>query len=551
MEKKNVQVASVRNIPVSDIIPSSLNPRKTFDQEALCELAENIKENGLIQPITVRKLAKGSDHKYEIVCGERRFRATQIAGMTEIQCIVKELDDKQAFAAMIIENLQRKDVDPMEEAAAFHKLYTEGTMQVKEIAKILGKSSSYVVSRIQLNNVLPDYLPLLRNGNIYLNQLIEIAKLTKEQQEILFRDCFTEASIARWPIKYITIDILHKWIDEHVMQYLDTATFPLGDASFSCGKDCEGCPFNTKNKPESYGDSARPRCMDMKCFRQKSLENVFRTAKGLDIPIVCQGRGNDEIVKAATEYGLTLQDMTGRSYVYQPVEPDRASFSDEEVYEKRMDTYRHVKAIFDSNVADGNVQQVFEVCYDGKISGEYKFAYTIPAGAKDGEEIASSDRTKEQITKLKDSMLRNDEREREELVERKRQTLARSEYSANNAMLTAEEQRLFHAALVKRLSPEFKKSIGLEWTNTEDWYSNVAKVLEENRNAIKREFIKAMLSEKSVCFAHDLQGMLDALMTETMPDETKAITEEVGKRYAANREKIQSEIDKISSKEEE
>lgn len=550
MQTRNIQVASVRNIPVSDITPSSLNPRKTFDQDALCELADNIKENGLIQPITVRKLAKGDDFKYEIVCGERRFRATQIAGMNEIQCIIKDLDDKQAFAAMIIENLQRKDVDPMEEAAAFHKLYTEGTMQVKEIAKILGKSSSYVVSRIQLNNVLPEYLPLLRNGNIYLNQLIEIAKLTKEQQEVLFRDCFTEASIARWPIKYITIDILHQWIDEHVMQYLDTADFPLGDATFSCGKDCEGCPFNTKNKPESYGDTARPRCMDMKCFRQKSLENVFRIAKGLEIPIVYQGQGNEEIVKAATEYGLTLQDMTGRSYVIKPVEPDHASFSDEEVYEKRMDTYRHVKAIFDSNVADGNVQQVYEVCFDGKLSGEYKFAYTIPADAKDGDDIATSDRTKEQITKLKDSLLKIEEREHDELVERKRQALVESAYSVSNAVLTSEETRLFHAAMVKRLPQEFKKRIGLEWSNTEDWYQKAAQVIEENRNAIKREFIKAMLGEKSVCYAHDLQGMLDALMGETMPETNKELTEEISKKYVSQREKIQAEIEKLNGNEE-
>lgn len=548
--QRNIQVASVRNIPVSDITPSSLNPRKTFDQDALCELADNIKENGLIQPITVRKLAKGEDFKYEIVCGERRFRATQIAGMTEIQCIIKDLDDKQAFAAMIIENLQRKDVDPMEEAAAFHKLYTEGTMQVKEIAKILGKSSSYVVGRIQLNNVLPEYLPLLRNGNIYLNQLIEIAKLTKEQQEVLFRDCFTEASIARWPIKYITLDILHQWIDEHVMQYLDTADFPLGDATFSCGKDCEGCPFNTKNKPESYGDTARPRCMDMKCFRQKSLENVFRIAKGLDIPVVYQGQGNEEIIKAAKEYGLTLQDMTGRSYVIKPVEPDHASFSDEEVYEKRMDTYRHVKAIFDSNVEDGNVQQVYEICFDGKLSGEYKYAYTIPADAKDGEDIATSDRTKEQITKLKDSLLKIEEREHDEMVERKRQALVESDYSVSNTVLSAEEQRLFHAAMVKRLPQEFKKRIGLEWSNTEDWYQKAAQVIEENRNAIKREFIKAMLGEKSVCYAHDLQGMLDALMGETMADANKEITEEVSKKYVSQREKIQIEIDKLTGSEE-
>ncbi|MBR1526948.1 MAG: ParB/RepB/Spo0J family partition protein, partial [Prevotella sp.] len=305
----------VRNIPLTDICPSNLNPRKTFDQESLNELAENIKENGLIQPITVRKLPKGSDHKFEIVCGERRYRAVTIAGMEEIPCVVRELDDKQAFAAMIIENLQRKDVDPMEEAAAFSKLYTDGTMKIAEIAKMLGKSSSFVTSRIQLNNIIPEFEALMRNGTLYLVHLLEICKLTQDQQKVLYDNCFSEACIARWTQKILKLEILHEMIDEHVMNFLDTAQFSLADSSFACGKDCEGCPFNTKNKPESYKDSARPRCMNAVCFKQKVQEYIFRTAKALDIPIVYQGSKDDAIVQAAEAYGLKLTDMTNRSYV--------------------------------------------------------------------------------------------------------------------------------------------------------------------------------------------------------------------------------------------
>ena len=157
----------VKTISLADICPSSLNPRKTFDQESLKELAENIKENGLIQPITIRKAPKESGKKYEIVCGERRYRASLLAGLEEIQAIVRtDLDDKQAFAAMIIENLQRKDVDPIEEAAAFSKLTKDKTMKVKEIAKMLGKSSSYVISRINLSNITQDYIDLMRNGTL-------------------------------------------------------------------------------------------------------------------------------------------------------------------------------------------------------------------------------------------------------------------------------------------------------------------------------------------------------------------------------------------------
>ena len=524
----------VRNIPLTDICPSSLNPRKTFDQEALNELAENIKENGLIQPITVRKLPKGSEHKFEIVCGERRYRATAIAGLEEIQCVVRELDDKQAFAAMIIENLQRKDVDPMEEAAAFHKLYTEGTMKIAEIAKMLGKSSSFVTSRIQLNSIIPEFENLMRNGTLYLVHLLEICKLTPEQQQVLFRDCFNEASIARWPQKILKLEILHDMIDEHFMNFLDTAPFSQTDGTFSCKKDCEGCPFNTKNKPESYKDSARPRCMDATCFRKKTREYIFRTAKSLDMPIVYQGDIDDEIVKAAKEYGLELVDMTNRSYVQLPKEPDKASFTDEEFYEKRMQAYRHVKAIFDSNIEDGNVQKVFEICFHGNLSGQFKYAYSTPKEAENSTDIADSDRQKEQ----------------EELVEKKREALEGSDYSKQNTALSGEEQRIFHALLVKRLSYEFKKSIGLEWSNTTDCFEKCAKVIEENRNAIKREFIKQALSEKSVCYSHDLAGLLVALLAESDQTASKEIEDEVAKKYEAQRTKLQSDIDKLNGKQE-
>lgn len=538
----------VRNIPLTDICPSSLNPRKTFDQEALNELAENIKENGLIQPITVRKLPKGSDHKFEIVCGERRYRATAIAGLEEIQCVVRELDDKHAFAAMIIENLQRKDVDPMEEAAAFHKLYTEGTMKIAEIAKMLGKSSSFVTSRIQLNSIIPEFENLMRNGTLYLVHLLEICKLTQEQQQVLFRDCFNEASIARWPQKILKLEILHDMIDEHVMNFLDTAPFSQTDGTFSCNKDCEGCPFNTKNKPESYKDSARPRCMDATCFRTKTREYIFRTAKSLDMPIVYQGTIDDEIVKAAKEYGLELVDMTNRSYVQLPKEPDKASFTDEEFYEKRMQAYRHVKAIFDSNIEDGNVQKVYEICFHGNLSGQFKYAYSIPKEAENSTDIADSDRQKEQVTKLKDALLKTEEKEQEELVEKKREALEGSEYSKQNTTLSGEEQRIFHALLVKRLSYEFKKSIGLEWSNTQDCFEKCAKVIEENRNAIKREFIKQALSEKSVCYSHDLAGLLVALLAESDQTASKEIEDEVAKKYEAQRTKLQSDIDKLNGK---
>lgn len=161
----------VNEIKLSEIATSALNPRKTFDETELNELAQSIEANGLIQPVTVRKINGEDGKKYEIVCGERRFRAVTLLGKETIQAVVKDLDDKQAFACMVIENLQRKDIDPMEEAQALKYLYNKGAVSVKEIAKMLGKSQSFVVNRIQLNNIIPEFVAFLKEGVLNLVHL--------------------------------------------------------------------------------------------------------------------------------------------------------------------------------------------------------------------------------------------------------------------------------------------------------------------------------------------------------------------------------------------
>ena len=541
MQSKNIQV---KNIQVSDICPSELNPRKTFDQESLAELAQNIKSNGLVQPITIRKRPKGSETKYEIVCGERRYRAVCLNGDAEIQCIIKELDDKQAFAAMIIENLQRKDVDPIEEAAAITKLWDNGaTMKVAEIAKLLGKSSSYVLGRIQLNNIIPEFIQLMRDGTLYLVHLLDICKLTAEQQKVLFDECFSPACIARWTQKILKLEILHAMIDEHVMKFLDTAKFDIKDCSFSCGHDCEGCPLNTKNKPESFKDANRPRCMSSKCFTTKTMEFILRTAKESGLTLVYQGEGNEEWIEAAKAAGLTLINADDRQYVMMPVEPDKSKFSDAECYEKRMRAYHHAKAIFDSNVEDGLVEQVYEVCFDGKLSGEYKWTFSAP---EDNETPKESLSKKEQIVKLKDSILKCDEQEHDELIDEKRKMLAASSYSTMNTTLSAEEQKVFHAIMMKRLPYEFKKSLGIEWANTEDAFKKNAKLIEDNRNAIKREFIRATLSEKSVCYSHDLAGMLIALLADGFSG-VEELEDKVSSKYDKMRQNYKEKIEELKT----
>lgn len=147
---------SVRYIKTFDIMPNANQPRKTFDEEKLQELANSILQNGLIQPIVLRKKDKG----YEIVAGERRWRAAIKAGLTEVPCLVRELNDEQNMLIAIIENMQREDLNPIEEAEGLHQMVTTYGMTQEQISRSVGKSRPYITNSLRLLK-LPEYVRVL------------------------------------------------------------------------------------------------------------------------------------------------------------------------------------------------------------------------------------------------------------------------------------------------------------------------------------------------------------------------------------------------------
>ena len=160
MKTKANQSAAERNITMvalADIQPSGFNPRKRFDETSLYELAESIKQQGVLQPITVRPV-DGTD-RYGIVFGERRYRASVIAGRDEIPAIVTELSDEEAEEMAITENLQRKDVTPVEEAAAYQRLIESGRHTVQTLAQLFGKNENYIRTRLKFTALSPKSPP--------------------------------------------------------------------------------------------------------------------------------------------------------------------------------------------------------------------------------------------------------------------------------------------------------------------------------------------------------------------------------------------------------
>ncbi len=152
----NAKESDIKNIKISDIRPNPYQPRKRFNEEKLQELADSIKEHGLFQPIIVKKSIKG----YELVAGERRTRASQLAGLTEIPAIVKDFTDKEMMEVALLENIQREDLNPIEEAEAYSKIMESSNITQDELAKRVSKSRSYITNVLGLVS-LPEEIKLL------------------------------------------------------------------------------------------------------------------------------------------------------------------------------------------------------------------------------------------------------------------------------------------------------------------------------------------------------------------------------------------------------
>ena len=151
------------SLPISQVEPGLNQPRKRFDPEALAELADSIREHGIIQPLTVRRLSSGY---YQIIAGERRWRAAKQAGLDEVPAVIIEADDRKVMEIGLIENLQREDLNPAEEARGYQVLMNEYGMTQEQVAQRMGKSRPAVTNALRLLNLPEDLMALVEEGKL-------------------------------------------------------------------------------------------------------------------------------------------------------------------------------------------------------------------------------------------------------------------------------------------------------------------------------------------------------------------------------------------------
>ena len=169
-----------RTLPVNRIETCSSQPRKHFDDEALEELAESIRVHGIIQPLTVRKLQSGY---YQIIAGERRWRAARLAGLSEVPVVIMEADDRTAMELAMIENLQREDLNPMEEAEGYRSLMEQYGLTQENVAERVGKSRSTVANALRLLSLASAVRTLVENGSLSAGHARALLPLTQNLQK--------------------------------------------------------------------------------------------------------------------------------------------------------------------------------------------------------------------------------------------------------------------------------------------------------------------------------------------------------------------------------
>ena len=276
----NFQAAasSVQEISLSRICESKTNPRRTFDQAKLEELAANVRQHGILQPVLVRPLPDAEDGFFELVAGARRYRASILAGRETIPATIRELTDAQCLELQLIENLQRADVHELDEArgyAALMHLQPE-TYTVETVAEKIGRSEKYVYARLRLMHLVDEVQQAFHAGKLSVAHAFEMARLQPDDQRRALAECFphhrsTAAVLKDKRAEAVTVRSLREWIEREIHLDLSNAPFdPQDEKLLSAAGSCAACPKRTGNNPLLFPEVRQKSvCTDRACYRAK------------------------------------------------------------------------------------------------------------------------------------------------------------------------------------------------------------------------------------------------------------------------------------------
>ncbi len=271
-------LSPIQDIPLGKIRESQTNPRRRFNETKLAELAANIKQYGVLQPILVRTAPPGASDRYELVAGERRYRASKLAGRDTIPATVRELTDAQCLEIQLIENGQREDVHPLDEAEGYARLIElqPETYTVEAIATKMGRSPEYINGRLRLTQLIPEAKQAFYEAKLNVTHAFEIARLQPNDQRRALQECFPQHRNAAAILKdkeaeAVTVRELRAWIEREIHLDLTHAPFdPQDETLLPSAGACARCPKRTGSNRLLFPEVRRKStCTDRECYWAK------------------------------------------------------------------------------------------------------------------------------------------------------------------------------------------------------------------------------------------------------------------------------------------
>ncbi len=273
--ESDLEYEGILEIDINKIEANKNQPRKYFDEESLLELSESIKNYGMIQPIVVRRI---NDY-YELIAGERRFRAAKIAGLKKLPAIIKDFDKSTAFEVALIENIQRKDLNPIEEAESFYKLQTEFGFSQEEIAEKVGKSRSAIANAIRLLNLDSRVLNFVRENKLSGGHAKALLSISDGNMQFELAERVIEEDFSVRETEKIVKSLQQKQNTEMIEQkpqntiQFDTTTYR------SIENDLKGL-FATKVKVSAQKNKGK---IEIEYYSDDDLDRILTMFKGIEI----------------------------------------------------------------------------------------------------------------------------------------------------------------------------------------------------------------------------------------------------------------------------
>ena len=555
----------VQLLDLNKIVNSTYNPRKDFREETLLELSESIRQSGVLQPICVRP----KDEGFEIVYGERRYWAAAMAGLKYIPALVRELTDAEAEDAAITENLQREDVKPREEAAAYNKAIQSGRHTIESLVGKFGKSEAYIRSRLKLCGLIDALAEQLDKEEISVGVATEIAKYPAEVQQQVFDEHFAEGCYSSW--KNARVKEIARRLYERYMTKLESYNFDK--------TECLSCQHNTANqvlfRDECSGGCAG--CQNRECMIRKNEEFLVQKALKLlkddprttlattgDTPVaVLEALGKEGYHVEELEYHISYYDEAPQM----PDTPQAENYVSEtdfaeaqERYEARMARFAEQTQQLEFDVSEGRVRKYAvirsldiefryeelddeerEVTVDDGQGGHTVHVTVVPPSPLEG-------------------LLQQDRRNREICYEHITTDMKRVflDVKVANKPLQKEEQQMFYYAVMQRVMSDsklrqcgFRPKEGSYLTDREQ-FAAAGRITVKQQAALVRaylvDYFRSAAPEYRCTDETLLTGMMCRFADLNFSEQSQKVQQEYLKVYERRKARLQEQIDALQAK---